>query len=1198
MPHGDAGTDDAPTKPVSSLRSRFENLGREVEQNPPPSAERRQISLAAPQQAPSERPRTSSGERGAALLSDGTPNTTSTPSSGTLQPGSRKRRPSPPRTRPQSMMEVTPSQRSPPMVTVNSPQSPANGSIGLRLGTPLQPSATRSKPGSPVHSHSRTLSRATTPALEARISAFLQQGEPPKLDLASKPKLPGASPDPQAARIPPPVNRTAKPSVPAKPLSLAQRTGNLAAPEANDSGLTDHSASPFSTPPGSGNASPERRRDSQPQRERNSSDASFVKRLRSDSGASSVVHRMRDESDASFAERTRASSNASFVEPSSLPENGFLPPPMSRSQDVNNTRETPRNGLTRAPTMPARYRHGRQNSAGGDAGEDRLRLPARPELQVRPGRTSPTKPRSGRTSPSKLSQQITRQRSMDGPRQAATFSEQPLPQRIPAIKPPGQRSALAPGFDRLSPEIPIPTPPAVPAPRRSMDARRPQLPIPVQIDGHVQSHDDQEEASLAEMAGMPLTAVSDFPDSSQTNRRPPRDQQRPWQIPTEYDTRLCTVCGEYVVTSGYITKAWSLRTGELLLNMVHHENVRATSLVFKPATHVKDEGKRIWIGTNIGEIYEVDIPSQSLVKTRVDAHAPRQIIRMFRHASDLWTLDDGGDLHVWKSDHSGLPSLDSQYSTFRVPRGHSFSIACGQHPWAATGREIRVLNPGGRNDAEFQVLRTPLSQPGTGDVTSGAMLSSDMDIIYFGHSDGKVNVYNRSDYSCTAVLSISLYKISSLVGVGRYLWAGYNTGMVYVYDTSTTLWKVVKDWEAHEKKQVCSIVAVPSALLLTWNAGASKPHYLQQSREDDGFLAEYLTTGHPPDILVFGFQELVDLEDKKVTATSFKSKKKESGEQEHMSHQYRAWRDHLTRCIEENMPTSQPYSLLHTAGMVGLFACIFVKASERGRIKHVHTAEVKRGMGGLHGNKGALVLRVVLDDSSLCFVNCHLAAGQTQTIHRNNVVAAILEAEALPPHPLSNGSVAQHSDVFASGGDGSMILDHEICILNGDLNYRIDTMGRDTVIKHVQQGNLTRLLDRDQLLLSRKKNPGFRLRAFQENPITFAPTYKHNLHSDDYDNSEKKRAPAWCDRILYRGLGKVKLEQYRRWEVKVSDHRPVSGKLRMRVKTVDAGRRGEVVEVVREEFDGWKTRVGRGVQAEHFVNVLGMTPRQAEQAAG
>lgn len=51
------------------------------------------------------------------------------------------------------------------------------------------------------------------------------------------------------------------------------------------------------------------------------------------------------------------------------------------------------------------------------------------------------------------------------------------------------------------------------------------------------------------------------------------------------------------------------------------------------------------------------------------------------------------------------------------------------------------------------------------------------------------------------------------------------------------------------------------------------------------------------------------------------------------------------------MPADQGYALLHTSSMVGLFSCVFVKTSLRGRIKQVHTAEVKRGMGGLHGNK-------------------------------------------------------------------------------------------------------------------------------------------------------------------------------------------------------------------------------------------------------
>ncbi|EMC94267.1 hypothetical protein BAUCODRAFT_74637 [Baudoinia panamericana UAMH 10762] len=825
-------------------------------------------------------------------------------------------------------------------------------------------------------------------------------------------------------------------------------------------------------------------------------------------------------------------------------------------------------------------------------------------------------------------------------RKAATVAEQPTPhQRIPAARP-GRSSALDQGFDRTVSSPSLKLAPSVPAPRRSADMRRPQLPVEAQVNGH--SRHDEEEAQPSEAeAGHP--GASDFPDSSESNRRAPRYKQRPWQIPTEYDTRLCAVCGDFVVTSGYITKAWSLRTGEQLLNMVHHENVKVTAMAFKPAVHLDDEGKRVWLGTNIGEIYEVDIPSQSLVRTKVGAHTRREITRIFRYASQMWTLDDGGDFNVWHSDQKGLPSLDTQPTSFRVPRGHSFAMAVGSHLWLANGKDIRVFKPGATSEADFHVLRNALSQPGTGDVTSGTMLSSKSDSVYLGHADGKVSVYNQKDYSCLGVVSVSLYKISSLAGVGEYLWAGYNTGMVYVYDTSSTPWRTRKDWQAHEKA-VCSINADATALwksdrlqvitlgtdnlirlwdglleedwlvsrmqscdaqycsfreltaaVMTWNAGASKPNYLQHNEQDNIFLKDFMTSRSSPDVFVFSFQELVDLDDKKLTAKAFfKGKKKDVNEQEHMSHQYRAWRDHLTRCIEDFMPTDQPYTLLHTATLVGLFTCVFVKTSERSRIRHVHTAEVKRGLGGLHGNKGAIVVRMVLDDSSICLINCHLAAGQTQTINRNNDIAAILEATVLPSYPLSEAKGAQHNDVFASGGDGSMILDHEICILNGDLNYRIDTMGRDTVIKHIQSNNLPKLLERDQLLLSRKKNPGFRLRAFQESPITFAPTYKYNLHSDDYDTSEKRRAPAWCDRILYRGLGKVKMEEYRRWDVKISDHRPVSGRLRLRVKTVDDGRRDEVAEAVRKEFEQVRRRVSKAVQTEYFVNVLGMSLQEAK----
>lgn len=41
-------------------------------------------------------------------------------------------------------------------------------------------------------------------------------------------------------------------------------------------------------------------------------------------------------------------------------------------------------------------------------------------------------------------------------------------------------------------------------------------------------------------------------------------------------------------------------------------------------------------------------------------------------------------------------------------------------------------------------------------------------------------------------------------------------------------------------------------------------------------------------------------------------------------------------------------------------------------------------------------------------------------------------------------------------------------------------------------------------------------RGFIEGKLNFAPTYKYDLFSDDYDTSEKMRNPAWTDRVLWR----------------------------------------------------------------------------------
>jgi len=159
-----------------------------------------------------------------------------------------------------------------------------------------------------------------------------------------------------------------------------------------------------------------------------------------------------------------------------------------------------------------------------------------------------------------------------------------------------------------------------------------------------------------------------------------------------------------------------------------------------------------------------------------------------------------------------------------------------------------------------------------------------------------------------------------------------------------------------------------------------------------------------------------------------------------------------------------------------------------------------------------------------------------------------------------------------------MILDHEICIINGDLNYRIDTMTRDAMIRSVREGNLTKLLENDQLLKMRKRHPGFRLNAFNESPISFAPTYKYDVGTDNYDTSEKKRSPAWCDRILYRGKGRIRQLDYKRYEVRVSDHRPVSGTFQLRIKSIIPERRRQAWEMCEQRFVEQQRKIAQNTQ--------------------
>jgi hypothetical protein len=89
---------------------------------------------------------------------------------------------------------------------------------------------------------------------------------------------------------------------------------------------------------------------------------------------------------------------------------------------------------------------------------------------------------------------------------------------------------------------------------------------------------------------------------------------------------------------------------------------------------------------------------------------------------------------------------------------------------------------------------------------------------------------------------------------------------------------------------------------------------------------------------------------------------------------------------------------------------------------------------------------------------------------------------------------------------------------------------------------------------------------FNEGAINFAPTYKYDPGTDVYDSSEKKRTPAWCDRVMWRGRN-MKQINYLRHELLASDHRPVSATFEIQVKSVNAEKRNSAYQEIVKKLD-------------------------------
>ncbi|KJE94431.1 synaptojanin-PB [Capsaspora owczarzaki ATCC 30864] len=260
----------------------------------------------------------------------------------------------------------------------------------------------------------------------------------------------------------------------------------------------------------------------------------------------------------------------------------------------------------------------------------------------------------------------------------------------------------------------------------------------------------------------------------------------------------------------------------------------------------------------------------------------------------------------------------------------------------------------------------------------------------------------------------------------------------------------------------------------------------------------------PPDVYAVGFQEIVDL-----TAGNIMN-----ADDSHRT----AWEKAIKDTINSSVfPNGQPasYALVVSQQLVGVCLCIFVRSDSISHVRDVVIGKHKTGFGGYAGNKGAVAIRFRMYSTSICFVCAHLAAGQSNVTERNSDYADIMSR--------------------MSFGKGRVINNHDIVFWIGDFNYRID-LPKEEVEGCVKNGDLATLYEADQLRIQRENGAVFA--GFVEAPIIFVPTYKYDLYSDVFDTSEKARAPAWCDRVLWRGEN-VDVLTYNRAELKSSDHRPV-----------------------------------------------------------
>ena len=291
-----------------------------------------------------------------------------------------------------------------------------------------------------------------------------------------------------------------------------------------------------------------------------------------------------------------------------------------------------------------------------------------------------------------------------------------------------------------------------------------------------------------------------------------------------------------------------------------------------------------------------------------------------------------------------------------------------------------------------------------------------------------------------------------------------------------------------------------------------------------------------PEFYILGFQEIVDLNSANLLIKSNTEKR----------NKIKTLINNLLITSFQNSNKTDKYQLMKEIDLVGLYILIFVRASCIKYIKNFDYQIIKTGLKGTLGNKGSLLLRFNLNDSSIAIACSHLSSGQEKNEERKSEIINVL-----------NTSFKKYPQI--------KFKDYNYFFYFGDVNTRLNlTFENERLIDMIKfhpidtNSDFSTLLQYDQFFKYQKESN--LIAEMDEAKIKFSPTYKYYIGLNNYDM--ESRIPSWCDRIFFKKYSDTTPLAYNKCLLNISDHQPIYGLYKIKSEIIDHEKKQNILDEI------------------------------------